>query len=229
MYVDIPWPPIVNKFTALFYTLSFNVEIVHPECTVSFNYFDKLKMVIAAPLVLGFMMSVLSKYWSHKRSVYEAKKDVEKSRKYRKRWKLLRQVMVIFLTSVYSPVCYYSLRMFEACVETPLGDLVMASDTRLSCTDAQYTLHTLIACVALAFFGIGIPILVICVVAYLRSKHTLNSGDSLLRYGALYEWYNGEFNRPQKSSSQQLLTHLSPPPLSLPPPPPPSCRRLRLV
>jgi hypothetical protein len=194
VYVDIPWPPIVGKFTAIFYTLSFNIEVVHPECTVSFNYFDKLKMVIVAPLVMGFFLALLSKYWFYLKAYYEAKKDVEKSRKYRRRWKLLRQVMVIFLTSVYSPVCYYSLRMFEQCVETPEGDLVMASDTRLSCTDSSYTAHTMLALCALAFFGAGIPILVICVIAYLRSKHTLNTGDSLLRYGALYEWYNGEFD-----------------------------------
>ena len=44
MYVEVPWPDAVKQFTQIFYALSFNIEITHPECAVSFNFFDKMKV-----------------------------------------------------------------------------------------------------------------------------------------------------------------------------------------
>ena len=193
MYVEVPWPPLVHKYTALFYTLSFNIEVAHPECTVNFNYFEKLKMVIAAPFAFGLFLGLISRYLYVRKVSAENKSNVALSRYYRRRWKILRQLMVIFWTCTYSPVCYYSLRMFESCITDENGVSVMPSDTRLLCGSEAYNLHKALACIALAIFGIGIPVGVIVIVSYLKKRHLLNTGDSLLRYGALYEWYNDDF------------------------------------
>ena len=54
MYVEVPWPDAVKKFTHIFYTLSFNIEIAHPECHVSFNFYDK---VSARATLMAFSFS----------------------------------------------------------------------------------------------------------------------------------------------------------------------------
>ena len=137
-------------------------------------------------------MGLLSKYFNYQRSISQDK-NVAKSRYYRRKWKTLRQVIVIFVTAVYTPVCYYALRMFEPCVTTELGEPVMVGDTRLKCNDSAYSFHITFAWVALVAFGIGIPLGVIWLVSYLKNRRLLNKGESLLRYGALYEWYNDKY------------------------------------
>ena len=193
MYVEVPWPPMVKHFSQFFYTLSFNIEVAHPECTISFTFFDKLKMVVLVPIFIGIFMSLVSKYFAYQKHVNERNNDVNKQRYYRKKWKTLRQILVIFVTSIYTPVCYYSLRMFESCVETASGEVVMAGDTRLSCQSASYSFHSMFAWVALVIFGVGIPFGIVALIIYLKRKHLLNSGASLQRYGALYEWYSDDY------------------------------------
>ncbi|GMH84859.1 hypothetical protein TL16_g10049 [Triparma laevis f. inornata] len=193
MYVEVPWPDAVKQFTQIFYALSFNIEITHPECAVSFNFFDKMKFVVIGPIAIGICMSLLSKYFNYQRGLNESLNDVSKARYYRRKWKTLRQIIVIFVTAVYSPVCYYALRMFEPCVTTELGEPVMSGDTRLKCNSAAYEFHSIFAWLALLSFGIGIPLGVVLLVKYLKRKRVLNKGEYLLRYGALYEWYNDEY------------------------------------
>jgi hypothetical protein len=193
MYVEVPWPPFVKKFTQIFYALSFNIEVAHPECAMKITYFDKLKMVVIAPVVMGILLVLLSKVLKRKRVYYEKQENIALARYYRKKWKLLRQVLVIFVTSVYTPVCYYALRMFEACIEKPGGGLVMAGDTSLSCTKPSYTAHVIFSWIALIVFGVGIPLAIVLLIRRFQKRHLLNNGKNLLRYGALYEWYNDDF------------------------------------
>jgi len=191
----VPWPPLVTKFTKIFYALSFNIEIAHPECSVDVNFYDKLKMVVLAPVGIAVLLVLFSKFLNYQRARYEQQEDIVSVRYYRKKWKLLRQLIVIFVTSVYTPVMYYSLRMFEPCVETPGGLFVMAGDTSIECFDSAgaYAGHTTFAWGALLLFGVGIPLGIVVLVVSLKRRHLLNSGDTLLRYGALYEWYNDDF------------------------------------
>jgi len=193
MYVEVPWPSMVKQFSQFFYTLSFNTEVAHRECTFSFMFFDKLKMVVLVPIAIGALISITSKYFAYQKRAFEKANDVMKQRYYRKKWKALRQTLVIFVTSVYTPVCYYSLRMFAPCVETASGEIVMAGDTRLSCQSASYSFYSMFAWVALVVFAVGIPLGIVALVLYLNRKHQLNSGATLQRYGALYEWYSDEF------------------------------------
>jgi hypothetical protein len=62
------------------------------------------------------------------------------------------------------------------------------------CTGPEYELHTTFSWMALIAFGVGIPVAIVCLVGYLKRRHLLNSGDTLLRYGALYEWYNDKYS-----------------------------------
>ncbi|GMI22615.1 hypothetical protein TeGR_g13788 [Tetraparma gracilis] len=194
MYVEVPWPPLVRKFSQIFYALSFNIEVAHPECSVELDFYDKLKMVVLTPIGMALLLVLLSKFLKWQCNRYDKLNDIGRVRFYRKKWKLLRQVMVIFVTSVYTPVCYYSLRTFETCVKAEGGALVMPGDTRIVCTGPEYELHTTFSWMALIAFGVGIPVAIVCLVGYLKRRHLLNSGDTLLRYGALYEWYNDKYS-----------------------------------
>ena len=55
-------------------------------------------------------MSLLSKYFNYQRGLNESQNDVYKARYYRRKWKTLRQIIVIFVTAVYSPVWYEAAR-----------------------------------------------------------------------------------------------------------------------
>ncbi len=121
MYVQVPWPPIAIKFTQLFYSLSFNVEVAHPECVRSFNYYEKFEVLLSFPIVVAILLSVLSRYWFFRLEQHSIASDYELSGQYRKKWKVVRQILVIFATSVYSPVCYYSLKFFQPCIKSTDG------------------------------------------------------------------------------------------------------------
>ena len=107
------------------------------------------------------------------------------------KWKNLRQLMVIFVTSVYSPVCYYSMKMFEPCIPGDEGDgsSYMKADVTVKCHTTRHELHASLAWAALLVFGVGIPIAIVLFVKHLKDSKQLAKPETQVKYGGLYEWY----------------------------------------
>ena len=183
LYVEVPWPPLAVKFTDLFHFLTFNVQVAHPECYKSFSYLEKYDMVVGIAIAIAVVLSIVSFSLYRQMQRSNAASDYDASSKFRKRWRMCRQLMVIFATSVYCPLCFYSFRFFQECVEDPNGSKRMANDMSIECETPGYKLHVFIAVLVVSLVGVGIPLSMLTLVLWLRRKHLLNTGDSLLKYG----------------------------------------------
>ena len=58
---------------------------------------------------------------------------------------------------------------------------------KLTMSALRYNIMRSIAGIATAFIGAGVPIGIYCLVKSIEDK--LNTGNVLVRWGALYEWY----------------------------------------
>ena len=124
---------------------------------------------------------------SHKKS----KDDIKMMHAYRRKFKTLRQFLVIFISCTYTPLVQYSLKMFS-CVETGTGRY-LAVDTSLVCSmkNPEYFFNAIGAVFIIVGVGCGIPGAICALVKHLKNK--LNTAKSLVYWGALYEWYRDEY------------------------------------
>ena len=132
-YVDVDWPPLAEKFMSYLMFFSFNIEVAHPDCVAPMSFYVKFAIVTVTPLSIFLILIVLDMVFRMKEAYYrdEKHKDAVKAHKYHKRFRTIRQVCVIFITAIYSPIVYYCFKMFD-CMEAE-GEKVLAVDTELKC------------------------------------------------------------------------------------------------
>jgi len=190
MYVDVDWPPLAEKFMSFLMFFSFNIEVAHPDCISPMSFYFKYSIVIVTPatVLLGLLCG---DQWCRRREAHyrsAGHHNAVKAHAYRKRFRMIRQVGVIFITAIYSPVLYYCFKMFS-CMESE-GSYVMAADTNIKCEGDFYLVMCTLAGTVTAVVGVGVPAGIYLLIRKIKTK--LNTGTILLRWGALYEWYRDE-------------------------------------
>jgi len=219
MYMDVPWPPLVKKLTSFFLVFSLNIDVVHPDCIQKVSFYEKYAFIIIFPVTISVLFFFGDKFYKHKMKEYsglktreretssstdsqnshalsfksklKSKDDIKAMHNYRRKFKTLRQFLVIFITCSYSPLVQYSLKLFD-CTSSDQGNF-LSVDTDLECsfTDPTYFYNFMIAVVILCGVGLGIPICITMLINHLHKK--LNTAKSLVYWGALYEWYRDEY------------------------------------
>eukprot|EP00163_Fabomonas_tropica_P010645 TRINITY_DN2086_c0_g1_i1.p1 TRINITY_DN2086_c0_g1~~TRINITY_DN2086_c0_g1_i1.p1 ORF type:complete len:1586 (-),score=452.98 TRINITY_DN2086_c0_g1_i1:190-4947(-) len=205
----VDWPPQVLTVLEYMTIINFNLDLTSPECTSPMDFFDKFTLFMVLPIIFVFLFAtivalvfaqaaIMTKIKGPRIPWEEMTEEEQEKGWWKHMWyrpadpvefmNRTCNAFCLFVLLVYVPVLAKILQFFD-CTTNLDGSITLDAEVQVLCWEGRHTKYLPLACVALAGYGIGIPLTFWMI---LRKKNFFDP-VFLMRFGTLYDKYDREY------------------------------------
>jgi hypothetical protein len=173
---DIPWPQALRDWLVLLGVFNFNIELVHPECSIEFGAMEKVQSALFFPLLV---LGVLTTFAAMKLLALKCNSTATKPQQRAARNKLWRKLVTVATTVLTVGTIFFVKSFLRAFDCVALGSdsttTVMESAPEIECSDSDPDYPAILRLSAIGLTGFASAFACLCV-SLMYARHSQGVG-----------------------------------------------------